>query len=109
METRNTNHREKHKEIYTITWEGIPITITYIENYFAKAGVSHLSFKADEPLPLTETGYRSVWLFEGQLGGKSPVEYVIDALNVESQAKKWIIYLKEKQLDDMEKRQLKLF
>ena len=109
-QSNNTkNNKEKTKEVYEITWRKIPITITYMYHYFASAGVSHLTVKADQPIPITETGYRSIWVFDGELDERSPVEYVIEALDGMSRLKKWQDYLKQKQTEELKKKQLSLF
>lgn len=91
METQNNyikNTQDNTMEIYQITWQEIPVMITYTHYYFASVRVSHLAIKAAQPLPITKTGYRSIWLLEAELGEKSPIRYVFETLEAMSQLKK---------------------
>lgn len=53
---------------YQTTWNGIAVSIHYIEDYskayrqFHGQRLAHLEVRASEPLPVTETGYRSYFL-----------------------------------------------
>ncbi len=95
---------------YTIKWENIDISIAYKPDYFKSANVSHLEVKAKEPLPFTDSGYRSIWLMKGELDGLTGVEqYVINALNYDSNTNKWKDHLKQKANEILEKQQLSLF
>jgi len=94
---------------YTITWEQISILICFKPNYFSALGVSHLEIKAAQPLPITSTGYKSIWISKGELQGIPVKQYVIRALNDTSKTKKRKDYLAQKQLDSLAKSQLVLF
>jgi len=94
---------------HNITWENIDISIVFKPDYFASAGVSHLAVQAGEPLPFTPTGFKSIWIMKGELDGTTEVQHVLDALDHDSNTKKWKDYLAQKAIDDMAKTQLSLF
>ena len=94
---------------HTVKWENIDIQIIHKPDYFASVGVGHLEVKANQPLPFTDTGYRSIWLMCGELGERSVQDYVLQALEHDSKQKKWKDYLKKKKISDMEKTQLSFF
>ncbi|MDC6367228.1 MULTISPECIES: hypothetical protein [Flavobacteriaceae] len=99
------------KEVHTYKgrWNGIAITVVYQPNYFESANVSHLEVRADEPLPITETGYRSHWVLDGELEGTDPFEYTLKGLDVQSKSKQWKCYLEHEKTMEIKKLQLSLF
>lgn len=100
------------KEIFNTQWKGIEINIVFIKNYFGSAQVSHLkvSSKGGQPLPISESGFRSIWLYPEHLdGGITPVQFVLDALEVESNTKKWKDILAKQKIEKIQKTQLRLF
>lgn len=94
--------------VHTILWEGISIEITFKPNYFKTVNVSHVEIRCDEPLPLTETGYRSNW-YTGDVNNFDVIAYVVDGLNEAAKSKKWQTYLKILELEKMKSKQLSLF
>jgi hypothetical protein len=48
------------RQIHEVRWQGIPVTVTYDPDWLKI--IAHLELKAAQPLPLTETGYRSLFL-----------------------------------------------
>tara|TARA_E500000318_G_scaffold112008_1_gene133343 strand:+ start:29805 stop:30134 length:330 start_codon:yes stop_codon:yes gene_type:complete len=109
MDHNKKGLKEKPSEVFEIVWSKIPITIKYTPNYWESVKVDHLEVKAAEPLPFTETGYRSAWLLPGQLDGRTPVEYVMQALEEDSKTKKWKSYLEEKKVQELKRTQMSLF
>ncbi|MEM9363625.1 MAG: hypothetical protein AAGA43_13385 [Bacteroidota bacterium] len=107
MSKNKTSNKEYEK--YELEWSGIPINIEYCLNYWSSANVSHLKISALEPLPFTETGFKSVWLYEGQLKDRTPIEYVREALETDSQTKKWQSYLEDKKIKALQSQQMALF
>jgi hypothetical protein len=107
MKDRKENRRTP--QVFQTTWSNIPITITFKENYWSSVNVSHLEVKADEPLPITETGYRSIWIMPGELEGTNPVDFVLSGLDEMSLSKKWKSYLEDKKQEELAKTQLSLF
>lgn len=94
---------------HDITWEKIDISIIFKPNYFASVGVSHLEIRAAVPLPFTPTGYKSIWIMKGELENLTIQQYVIDALNFDSNTKKWKDHLVQKEIDELARTQLSLF
>lgn len=94
---------------HMLEWERISIKISYKPNYFASVGVSHLEVHANEPLPFTETGYRSIWLMKGELDGTNELQFVKDALEHDRHSSKWLNYVKERDSTLLKKTQLSLF
>lgn len=93
--------------ITNIIWEGIPIEIKYTPEWSPRFEqeklVSHIEVQANQPLPITNTGYRSIFFF--QLASEmiiSADDLVIEKLNTEAVSAEWQTYQKDKQ-------QLKLF
>lgn len=92
-----------------LPWKGINVKINYEENYseaFLKVmgfSIAHIEVEAKTPLPITETGYRSLYLPTKEVeeaGGA--VALVNEWLNEAAKSKEWKEYQKEKN-------QLKLF
>lgn len=42
-----------------LVWEGREIFVTFIPNWSTHVDIAHLEIRCDEPLPITETGYKS--------------------------------------------------
>ena len=87
----------------TLPWQGIQVTITYQAHYSDAVlqihgyQLAHVTVEAETPLPITETGYRSIFIPDKEVqeaGGV--VAYVHKALNEAAQSKQWQDYLKEK-------------
>lgn len=71
---------------FQVTWRGIEIEVTYTPNKFAHA--HHLELKCDQPLPVTETGYRSHFFYE-ELQLETAEQVVIDWLDLEAEKLGW--------------------
>lgn len=78
-------------EIYEIEWRNIPVTITHKLKWMG--GLDHIELRTKEKLPLTETGYRSLFTSE-ELVSKSGgvISYVTQMLDEASKSKGWIGY-----------------
>lgn len=76
-----------------IEWQGITITITHrkawpINNF------SHIEVKADQRLPMTETGYKSHFMPSEALSEYDGViDFVIQWLNATCQSKEWLAHM----------------
>lgn len=87
--------------ILNIIWERILITIIYKPRYgeidFKEMVVSHIQVKAGERLPITETGYRSIFFFQ-QAEEIMPCvkEHIIEMLDEKAATKEWKAYKKTK-------------
>lgn len=81
----------------TIVWHGINIQINYSPEYFG-CHTAHLELKAFEPLPMTETGYRSHFAPKEHFDAyNNIIDYVQEWLEKESQNDNWISYALAKQ------------
>lgn len=70
---------------YKLVWLGIKVEIRYAEPWMRHSGlpnsqVNHLEVRADCPLPMTSTGYKSHFTYEPI---KDPVEFVRQELEKE--------------------------
>lgn len=88
-------------------WQGIAIEVIYTPVWFAatfdETIVSHLAIRAEERLPLTETGYRSMFFYQTKPKIWGTIEPVlVELLDEAAQKKAWKEYAKDRQ-------QLKLF
>lgn len=46
----------------SIDWRGIEITIGFDAEYFPSLGMAHMEIRSPRPLPITETGYKSIFV-----------------------------------------------
>ncbi len=67
----------ENREVFNITWQGINIEISCCEPSYMKShreiygyGMPHIEVKSAQPLPITETGYKSIFIAEPELAGK---------------------------------------
>jgi hypothetical protein len=86
----------------TIVWEGI--TLSYAHTATAFGGpFDHIEVKAAEPLPITETGYRSHFMLPEELELWDSVEaFILEWLNDAAKLPTWQEYRSQS-------RQLSLF
>lgn len=90
-------------QTFTLTWEGRHLSIEHREAWIAGADHLAIQSKEREPLPITETGYRSHFLSGEDIAtAGGPVAYVTAWLNHMARSKEWIAYEKSS-------RQLSLF
>ena len=85
------------KEVSTITWRGIKMTINYKPKYFesTKTGfsIAHLEVITENkaPLPFTESGYRSHFTDAGDIEAYgTAIDFVKAWLAETAKSKKWI-------------------
>ncbi len=83
-------------------WRGIKISFNCTVNWL-NTGYTHLEIRADEPLPITQTGYRSAFFVPADLEPfESASGYVLAWLDTDAESQTWQSYLEDQ-------RQLKLF
>lgn len=73
-----------------ITWDGRSIRLSYCPEYFRE--VAQLEIRADngEPLPITETGYKShFFMTDNPPCLDEIISFVTGWLNEEAKSKKW--------------------
>jgi hypothetical protein len=49
-------------ETLNLTWRGIDFTLGYNAHFSPAANIAHIEIHCDDPLPLTETGYKSIFI-----------------------------------------------
>jgi len=92
---------DKSSKTYRITWQSVEIDVRHTPDYWSavkrvyRYSMDHLEVISvepeREPLPITETGYRSIFLCSTELEEfDSPAEYVLAALEAEAATDKWL-------------------
>ena len=87
---RKLPERHEHK----ITWQGIAIEITHKPKWVSIA--DHIEVRAKQPLPITETGYRSIFLTQVEIeeaGGV--IKLVYHLLEKDAKSPEWQQYREE--------------
>ncbi|WP_417261450.1 hypothetical protein [Celeribacter sp.] len=86
-----------------ITWRGIGVQITLHPRRWGSP-VDHIEIESDgrEPLPITETGYRSNFILAGTIPSDELERHVLAWLEEQAQTDGWKQY-------EAERRQLSLF
>lgn len=86
-----------------IEWEGISIAFTYTQPKYCAPYFHHIELNASERLPVTETGYRSLFIAPSEIAlWDNPEAFVVDWLNEAAKQPDWQTYRQES-------RQLSLF
>ncbi len=77
----------ENKDVFNITWQGIDIEISCYEPSYMKShreiygyGMLHIEVKSSQPLPITETGYKSIFIAEPDLARQRWVTQIRDQL-----------------------------
>lgn len=79
---------------YKIVWEGISVEIAHKPKWAAM--YDHIEVRAAQPLPITETGYRSIFVTDLEVKEEEgAVNLVIAYLNKEALSQEWKNYLTE--------------
>ena len=85
------------------TWKNISIEIRYIPNYLKSLHCSfgqlaHIEIRTDCPLPITTTGYKSIFLSFGEVKEAGGAIALVNAmLDNKANSKEWQTYEKEQQ------------
>lgn len=76
---------------YKLEWQGIPVTILYKPKYLTV--MAHIEVRAEQPIPITETGYRSIFITEEEVEECGSAVDLVKALLDESAASNdWKVY-----------------
>jgi len=92
---------DKPSKTYRITWQNVEIDVRHTPDYWSAVkrvygySMDRLEVIAiepeREPLPITETGYRSIFLYSTELEKfGSPADYILTALEAEAATDKWL-------------------
>lgn len=105
MTSHPSSEKERHIVTTQIDWQGIALSVSYEESYYGTDpehdyAMAHLQILADgrQPLPITETGYKSHFLhpsFVTHAGG--PVAYARAWLDAEAATEEWCRHTATKQ------------
>ena len=91
----------ENRDVFNITWQGIEIEIVCYEPDYMRShreiygcGVFHIEVRSLCPerasLPITETGYKSIFIAESELAGKGgSLKYVTNYIDAEAKSEKW--------------------
>ena len=86
----------------SLEWEGITIAVSHTSNWL-NTGYDHIELRADQRLPVTQTGYRSRFMPPDELAQFDSLEdFVRQWLDEAANSNEWRMYLTES-------RQLSLF
>ncbi len=89
-------------EVFTLQWTEFTILVAYQRNWL-NFGNWHLQLRCDQPLPVTSTGYRSIFMADHRLADEDEINaFVISLLDEAARSKDWLAYLEDS-------RQFKLF
>jgi hypothetical protein len=83
---------KKHAFQYRSTWRDIALTISYVENWCSQYDIAHIEVTSENrvPLPITETGYKSIFTGKGNIASYGgALEYVLAMLDDAAQSKAW--------------------
>lgn len=81
-----------------LIWRGIQVDIIYKPNYFSNSSkyinqLAHLEVRSNQPIPITETGYKSIFLYVYEVeeaGGA--ISLIEKLLNESATSKEWQEY-----------------
>lgn len=95
--------KEQESQTSYIVWRGIGITVTFHPTRW-NSPVDHIEITSDgrEPLPITETGYRSNFILAGSIPRDEVEANVLAWLDEEADTERWKRF-------DASRRQLTLF
>lgn len=91
----------ENKDVFNITWQGIDIEIVCYEPAYMKChrkiygcAMFHIEVRSlcpeREPLPITESVYRSIFITESELAKQGgSLKYVTSYIDEEAKSKKW--------------------
>ncbi|WP_299771265.1 hypothetical protein [uncultured Tateyamaria sp.] len=89
-------------EEFGLVWQERLVSVRYQANWL-NSGFCHIELRCSERLPVTETGYRSIFVPNPDFVGDADVEtFVLGVLDEAAALKTWVQYVKDS-------RQLKLF
>ena len=54
-------------QMLSLVWRDIPLTLAFHPHAFASLNVAHMEIRCHEPLPVTETGYKSIFVNAGDV------------------------------------------
>lgn len=86
---------------HQIVWAGITIEVKFTRNWMAGI-VHHLKFRADEPVSITETGYKSHFIpYDEDLQLDDVLDFVIAWLDEAGKERSWRDYVEAQRQGDL--------
>ena len=80
---------------HTIVWDGIAVSISHT-SYWLNSEFHHIELRADQKLPVTETGYRSHFVHQDNFAlFEDVVAFVEQWLDASATSKEWIKFKEE--------------
>lgn len=74
----------------SLKWNNIPFTLSFKLNHMNIEGLVHLEIHCDEPLPVTTTGYRSIFIHDSEITDiKLAAALVRNELDTQAQQLGW--------------------
>lgn len=100
------DHHQPHEQNLSyeterrIIWRGVTICVRLTTNCYSQPDLHHLEIQSvrpeREPLPITETGYRSHYFFSNdRMSLDEATDFVEDWIDRDAQTKAWISYVDE--------------
>lgn len=80
-----------HHETVKLDWQNIPFTLSLRRGYFSPVvGFAHMEVRCEEPLPITETGYRSIFIHQEYVPDlDTAASIVLDNMEKAALERKW--------------------
>ncbi len=91
----------ENREVFNVTWQGIDIEISCCEPSYMKShreiygyGMLHIEVRSispqKAPLPITETGYKSIFIAEPDLARQGgSLKYVTSYIDDQAKSQEW--------------------
>jgi hypothetical protein len=94
---------------FQLVWEGIAVCISHTKNWLQDE-FDHIEVTADQPIPITETGYKSHFIQQTELAlFEGPEDFVRKWIEAEAIKPDWIRHVAEMKRIEEDSRQLTLF
>ena len=74
----------------SLTWRDIEFVLNFNPEYIGLNDVAHIEIRCNEPLPITETGYKSIFVTSQDITDiRIAAALVMDSMEREAKKKKW--------------------
>lgn len=91
----------EHKWTVIIDWSGIPVAVSF-SRFWLGNDMHHIEVRADQRLPITETGYRSHF-YHGpdDMTLESAATFIVSWLDDAANNKSWLSYVEARRQGDL--------
>ena len=76
-------------QMFALVWRDIPLTLAFHPHAFASLNVAHMEIRCPEALPITETGYKSIFVNAGDVPDIHAAALVLDTLTHTAEQTGW--------------------